>query len=150
MGFIDQNLLSNEKLLYNTKLHWIIFSGPVALFILSLLFLSSSEKAAGLRNYLIFLAIVWVIAKFITFKNSEFGITNQRVMLKVGWIKRASVELLLSQIESIEVDQKTFGRIFDYGTIVVNGTGNAKYAFNKIEKPLEFRKQLQEQLVLKK
>ncbi len=147
MGFIEENLLSNEKVIYSTKLHWIIFGGPIALFVLSLLFLSGSQNAIGMRNFLMFISLVWAFAKSITLKYSEFAVTNQRVSLKVGWIKRASVELLLSQIESIEVYQKTFARMFNYGTIVVNGTGRARYAFDKIEQPLEFRRQLQEQLV---
>ncbi len=43
--------------------------------------------------------------------------------MKVGLIRRTSVEIVLNKIESIKVDQGITGRIFDYGSIAIVGTG---------------------------
>jgi len=39
-----------------------------------------------------------------------------------------------------------FGRIFGYGSIVLRGTGGSTEPFHKIARPLEFRRQVQEQI----
>jgi len=45
-----------------------------------------------------------------------------------------------SKVESINVEQGIFGRIFDFGTLVINGTGGGKTPIPSIDSPLEFRK----------
>ena len=92
------------------------------------------------------IAIIHSISSFIDYKTSEFGITNKRVLVKVGFIRRNSLEVLLTKVEGIQVKQGILGRILDYGSIVVSGTGGSKDPFSKIPAPLEFRKRAQEQV----
>jgi len=94
-------------------------------------------------------AIIWGISSFISFKTSEFGITNKRVLIKAGFIRRNSLETLLTKVEAIQVNQGILGRILNYGTIIVKGTGGTSNPFHKIDAPLEFRKKVQEQIALK-
>lgn len=56
------------------------------------------------------------------------------------------IETLLVKIEGIQVAQGLLGRLFGYGTIVVSGTGGSKSQFRKIADPLEFRRQVQQQI----
>jgi hypothetical protein len=58
------------------------------------------------------------------------------------------MELLLSKIEGIQVHQGYWGRILDFGSLVVSGTGGTKNPFQKISNPLEFRRQAQEQIAV--
>ena len=37
--------------------------------------------------------------------SSEFGVTSKRVIIKVGFIQRRTLELLIRQVEAISVDQ---------------------------------------------
>mgnify|MGYP003818406877 CR=1 FL=1 len=92
------------------------------------------------------LAIPSAISSFIKFKTSEFGLTNKRIIVKVGFIRRNSIEVLLNKVEGIEADQTILGRILGFGSIVIFGTGGTKYPFHKICAPLEFRKRVQEQI----
>ena len=94
---------------------------------------------------------IWVIfflslVQLINLKTSEFGVTNKRVLVKVGFIRRYSIELLLTKVEGIQVAQSILGRILRYGTIIVTGTGGGKEPFHKIDDPFEFRRQVQEQI----
>jgi hypothetical protein len=59
-------------------------------------------------------------------------------------LRRKTIELLLPKIESVSVDQGLMGRMFDYGTIVVRGTGGTAEPFKTVRSPLEFRRQVQQ------
>jgi hypothetical protein len=50
----------------------------------------------------------------------------------------------LSKIESVNVDQTVTGRILNYGSITIIGTGGTRETFHNISKPLSFRKAFQE------
>ena len=117
--YIDNNLVKGENIEYETTYHWIIFCNIKAICTL-------------------------FIAPLIDKYTDEFGITNKRVIIKTGLIKRNTFEMNLSKIESINVDQSILGRILGYGTIEVIGTGGTKNIFYKIRQPLKFRKKFQE------
>jgi uncharacterized membrane protein YdbT with pleckstrin-like domain len=119
MGYVEQNLITGERVTYRAELHWVVFVSLKAL--LTLFLLPVVERAT-----------------------SEFAVTSRRVIIKVGLISRRTVELNLEKIESIGVDQSILGRIFGYGTIVVNGTGGTHEPFRGIARPLEFRKAVNE------
>lgn len=50
--------------------------------------------------------------------------------------------MVLPKIETIAVQQGILGRMLNYGTIVVVGSGGTREPFKKIAAPLEFRKQV--------
>lgn len=149
MGYVDQNLMPREEVTYRASLHWIIYAGPVLVGVLALLLLISMAwnqnlaPVAGLGGLLLIVAAVLAFSRWVTSRTSEFAVTNKRVIVKLGLVRRHTLELLLTKVESIGVDQGIVGRIFGYGTIVVIGTGGTREAFKNIAQPLEFRKQVQ-------
>jgi uncharacterized membrane protein YdbT with pleckstrin-like domain len=149
MGYIDDNLMSGEQVVYRTKLHWVIFLWPIICAVIAFMFFAGEGGTAAARGFFLLVAIIWGISSFISFKTSEFGITNKRVLIKVGFIRRNSLETLLTKVEGIQVNQGILGRILNYGTIIVKGTGGTSNPFHKIDAPLEFRKKVQEQIALK-
>ena len=147
MSYIEKNLMNNESVIYQGKLHWVIFLWPIIWFVVSIIFFSgASDAGMGVGVWLIFIAIITSIVSFINYKTSEFGITNKRVIVKVGFIRRNSLEVLLNKVEGIQVSQGILGRILGFGSIIVSGTGGSKDPFDKISAPLEFRKKVQEQI----
>jgi uncharacterized membrane protein YdbT with pleckstrin-like domain len=50
----------------------------------------------------------------------------------------------LNKIETVNVDQSIWGRIFGFGTITIVGTGGTRELVDSISKPLEFRRKFQE------
>jgi uncharacterized membrane protein YdbT with pleckstrin-like domain len=148
MSYIENNLMNGESIVYRTKLHWIVFIWPIIWFVVAIMFFSGGGDAATAGGLFILIAILTGIASFINFKTSEFGITNKRVIVKVGFIRRNSIEVLLNKVEGIQVNQGILGRILGFGSITVSGTGGTKDPFHKIETPLEFRKKAQEQIAL--
>jgi uncharacterized membrane protein YdbT with pleckstrin-like domain len=143
MSYIEEGLLEGEQVIYRTTLHWIIFLWPAFLFLLAGFIALGSDGAAAF-----FFALAGVVGTyaFIKYASSEFCVTNKRVLVKAGLIERRSLELLLTKVEGVAVDQGLLGQMFDYGTIVVLGTGGTRKPFKEIAAPFYFRKKVREQV----
>jgi uncharacterized membrane protein YdbT with pleckstrin-like domain len=80
----------------------------------------------------------------IIMQTTEFAVTNQRIIAKTGLIIRRTLEILLNKVESIGVRQNIGGRLLDFGTIIVTGTGGTREGFRGIRQPLAVRKKINE------
>lgn len=147
MSYIDNNLLTGENVTYRAKLHWIVFAWPVIWFIIAIILFSNGANAAALGVIAIILSMITGIASLVSYLTSEFGVTNKRVLVKIGFIRRNSLEVLLSKVEGIQVSQGILGRILGFGTVRVSGTGGTRDPFHKISAPLQLRRAAQEQIV---
>jgi uncharacterized membrane protein YdbT with pleckstrin-like domain len=156
MGYIHKSLLDGEEIIYLTRRHKIIFAYPVIWLLLSAIlfgakwvFVFKPEINFALSIFSgIFLAaaIIHALVIWINYLCAEFGITNQRVIVKEGFLKRKTSEVFLKSVESVQVDQSIWGRILNFGTVIVSGTGGASDPLNMIRNPLEFKKQVQQRL----
>lgn len=142
MSYIDNNLMNGEQVIYRTKLHWIKLFGPIALNVISIILFKESST----KGLLLLIGSLWFISALVTYLTSEFGVTNKRVLIKYGFIKRISLETYLNKIEGIVVNQGVLGRILNYGSIIVKGTGGTNNPFKEIKAPLDFRKSVQENI----
>jgi uncharacterized membrane protein YdbT with pleckstrin-like domain len=118
-SYVDNNLIRDETVVYETKYHWKIFFSLAGLFTLFI--------APALKRW-----------------SDEFVITNKRVIIKTGIFSRKTFEMNLNKIESVNVDQSIFGRMLGYGTITIIGTGGTRESFPDIGNAVEFRKRFQE------
>ncbi len=117
--YVNNHLIKDESVVFETKYHWIIF--------------------LTLKSLLTLAILPWIQRAL-----SDFVITNSRIIIKTGFIARSTFEMNLSKIESVNVDQSVTGRIFNYGSITIIGTGGTKETFHNISRPLDFRKAFQE------
>jgi len=140
MSYVDKSLLPGEQVTYRTRLHKIMFFWPVVLALLAAPLAIGSLPAGAA---FLFAAIALWGGIYLRYVSSEFAVTNKRVIIKVGLIQRRTLEMLLSKVEAISVEQGIVGRIFGYGTIVVTGTGGTNEPFSQIADPLEFRRAVQ-------
>ena len=163
MSYVEKHLISGETVQYQTKLHWVVMLGHVAiaavfeLLAITILVASFSRsegaKAMPSRGSMIVGAMACFLVGAALFcigllKRSvtEMAVTNKRVIVKTGLADRRTNEILLSRIESVVVDEPAMGRILGYGTVIVRGTGGTPEVFEKIYQPLEFREQVQRQI----
>jgi uncharacterized membrane protein YdbT with pleckstrin-like domain len=147
MSYIEKNLMNGENIVYRTHLHWVVFLWPVIFTVVAILLASLGIEAATVAAALFLLAaIITGLNSFIIYKTSEFAVTDRRVIVKVGFIRRNSIEVMLNKVEGIQVDQGIIGRIFRYGSITITGTGGTREPYHRIHAPLEFRKKVQEQI----
>jgi uncharacterized membrane protein YdbT with pleckstrin-like domain len=146
MGYIDGNLLTGERVVFRTRLHWKMLVAPL-LFALATLVPVAWVLAQGTWHPLILVApglgLLVLLAAILRRQSSDFAVTNKRVMMKTGVLSTRSVELLLSKIEAIAVHQSLGGRMWGYGDIVVTGSGGTEEMFSNVQSPLELRRAVQ-------
>jgi uncharacterized membrane protein YdbT with pleckstrin-like domain len=127
MSYIDKMLTDGEQVIYQAYLSmWSQFVLILVGIVLLPVF------GVGL------LLLLWAWLKCIT---TEISITNKRIISKVGIFNRSTMELRLDKIESIKVDQGIIGRILNFGSITIAGTGGDKTPLESIADPLRFQKQ---------
>ena len=162
MSYIDKTLVPGEKVVYTTKLHWIVMVGHL---FTCLIFLAGAgylgyyiyDNRANLQlgtlhileiglAVLLFLALLVLIMGSIRRNATEMAVTTRRVVVKTGLTSRRTIEMLLNKIETIEVDEPTFGRMLGYGSITIIGTGGTSEPFHKIAHPLQFRNAVQQEI----
>jgi uncharacterized membrane protein YdbT with pleckstrin-like domain len=158
MSYVEKNLIPGECALYRTGLHWVVLIVPVFLALclaaggLALVLGSVGEKREAARVMAIAGAILLasgllsVSLGILRRKATEIAVTNKRILIKTGITSRRTIELLLSKVESIVVNESLWGRMFGYGTVVVRGTGGTPEPFDRIAHPLEFRRQVEGQI----
>jgi uncharacterized membrane protein YdbT with pleckstrin-like domain len=154
-SYVDANLLQGEQVVYRGSLHWWYFLRPIEWFMLAVLMfvigksMNETQADSGLGVIVggvlvVFVAIGSLIGRLVGYWTSEFAITNKRVIMKQGFIRRRTLELLLGKVDSLAVDQGIIGRLLGFGTVSVT-VATERQAFTMIAHPLEFRRQVQAQ-----
>ncbi|MBI4885522.1 MAG: PH domain-containing protein [Acidobacteria bacterium] len=143
MGYIEANLLPDETVVHKATLHWLIFGKATLVAAAGLLLLVLVEPTVG--ALVLAIGLVMAVPAWVAYRTSEFGVTTKRVIVKVGLVRRRTLELLLRQVEAISIDQSLMGRIFNYGSVTLSGTGGVREVFHNIAAPLEFRRKIQSQ-----
>jgi uncharacterized membrane protein YdbT with pleckstrin-like domain len=138
MSYVQANLMPNEQVIATGQVHWWAYVPGALVTIIGLLLVIASG-AVGWT--LVVLGLVGLLMAWMHAVSTELAITNKRVIAKFGFIRRSTVELLHKNVESFHVDQGIFGRIFNFGTVVINGTGGVRTPIPSIAAPLEFRRQ---------
>lgn len=149
MSYVERYLTKDEKVIYETRLHWKIYFVPAiaAIFFLSLAVVGLFYKWGLIVSAILFgVGALPIFIAHLRIANSEFAVTNRRVIIKLGIFKIRSLDILRDKLEAIGVDQSIAGRILNYGTITINGTGGTKELFEGIKNPFEFRRAAQEQV----
>jgi uncharacterized membrane protein YdbT with pleckstrin-like domain len=163
LSYVEKHLIPGESIQYQTMLHWIVMAGhAVVAILLALLAIAipivwasfgTQAKGHSIPGAVYFGALVCFVAAGALFfigilrrNATEMAVTSKRVIVKTGIAERRTVEILLSRIESVAVDEPALGRLLGYGTVIVRGTGGTPETFEKIYHPLEFREQVQRQI----
>ena len=79
----------------------------------------------------------------ITKVTTEIAITNRRMVYKRGLIARYVGEINIDRIEGVNVLQGIWGRIFNYGRVMVRGMGVGEIVLPPIEDPIKFRRAIE-------
>ena len=147
MGYIEKNLLSDEKVIHKTRLNKIILFLP-SIFLLTcgliLILQADVDKAIG--GFVLIIGLYSVVRNMLVFYCTEFAVTDMRIVIKKGLIRRSTVELFLTKIEGINLQQSILDRILNMGAIIVTGTGGKPQKFIRIDDPVRLRNAVQNQL----
>jgi uncharacterized membrane protein YdbT with pleckstrin-like domain len=148
MSYAQSVLQPGETIIGSGRLHWIIYGWAIVTFVSGVVVVWLLYRNMPQREMLItiaattfgvlFLATVgyaWFI-RWIT----EFAVTNRRIIFKRGFIWRQTEEMNMDKVETVDVHQTVLGRLLDYGTIRVMGTGGSNaIAVERIAAPFKLR-----------
>lgn len=125
------SLQEGEHLIYVARFHW----WYMARAFLNLI-LWSWALGWGLYTF-----IDDMIEKAVT----EVAITDRRVIFKRGWLTLRIDQVNIDRIEGSKVFQSPLGRLFDFGQVIVRGTGVGEIDLPElIDRPNDFRRALDE------
>jgi uncharacterized membrane protein YdbT with pleckstrin-like domain len=148
-SYVDNVLQPGETIRYTGTLHWVIFLPAVALLTFAvvggIVILVSPGIGHGAHLFAIIVGLAFVfgvlhlIAAWVKRLGTEIAVTNHRVIYKRGIISRRSVEMNMDKVESVDVTQDISGRILDYGTVTIRGTGAGLEPLVTIASPIALR-----------
>lgn len=147
MSYVNNNLMSGEDVVHLGQIHWFVYvPGAFAVVLGIFLFGIDQENGTGpvLGGIFTVIGIFSMIKAAIIKATTELAVTSKRVIAKTGLVSRNTVELNHQKVESFQVDQSIPGRLFGFGTLVVNGTGGGKTPIKNIAAPLVFRREAME------
>jgi uncharacterized membrane protein YdbT with pleckstrin-like domain len=134
-----------EQIAYRGKLSAISYVPGGAILVLGLVIavLGASITALVWVGIIVAVGGLAEIARtWLRLVTTEIAVTDRRVILKRGLISRRTLEMNLTRIESIDVRQGIFGRILNFGDVVIRGTGSGMEPIRGIDSPIEFRRRV--------
>jgi uncharacterized membrane protein YdbT with pleckstrin-like domain len=136
----------NEKNVYQCRLHWIIFLRP--LFLLLIPALVTYLGLYSLEAWLAFILIVavWLLSEMVKYMFTVVTIKPNNVIIQSGFLIQQTLDFPMRRIESIDIRQTIIGAIFNYGDIVITGSGGTQEVVAAIEHPLTCRRYIEQNL----
>jgi uncharacterized membrane protein YdbT with pleckstrin-like domain len=146
-SYLEQTLLKDERILLQTKIALRRYIGSFVLGGAALVFgIAAVVDGARFGWLFVALAVLLIVPPILRYFTSELALTNRRVVAKYGFITLRTQEIRLEKIESVSVHQDITGRLLNYGSVVITGTGGSHDAMPDIPDPIVFRTRFAEAL----
>lgn len=147
MSYVEKSLLPEEKILYRTGKHPIIFFVPAVWVILTAGFLLVPNDLVHKIAFVPALAALFTgFNQWLIYITAEFAVTSRRIIMREGFFFRHMNEMRLSTVSNMTVNQSILGQLLGYGTLVVSPFGSNNDIFTAISHPFVFQRTAQEQL----
>jgi len=130
----NTELIENERIVYQTRLHWVLFLGPLMLIIIGGL----SFPAKGLSALVLAgIGIAWGVISYMKFNYSYIRVTDKRVLIRVGFLVRRPYSISLSDISYVDFYQPSLGSMLNFGKITIIHGKKFKSVFRMVSSPGE-------------
>ena len=145
MSYVERVLQPGEQVRHISSIHWIVLWPGVAVALLAVAGYWFSETRYLTTTWLYISYALALVAVALLAKEwyqwwiTEIAVTNRRVIYKKGFIRLRSNEMNMDKVESVQVNQSVLGRIFDFGTVKILGTGEGFEALRTIAGPIKLR-----------
>ncbi|MPZ36904.1 MAG: PH domain-containing protein [Rhizobiales bacterium] len=147
MSYVKRVLQPGEVVRHTATIHWIVYWPGVLLMLAAAAVLIWARFLPqnmliwlqGLAGLLTVVALFLLIREWFGWWTTEVAVTNLRVIYKTGFINRRTNEMNMDKVESVQVDQSILGRILDYGTVTITGTGVGLETLTGVAQPIDLR-----------
>jgi uncharacterized membrane protein YdbT with pleckstrin-like domain len=128
-SYVDKILAPGEGVVASGKITNVIWAWPIAVTLAS-----------------VGILFPILLVPFMKQKTTDLVVTDRRVIAKWGLFSIRTIEQRIAKIESIRIEQDLMGRLFNYGTIVIHGTGGASTPIPDVGDPLSFKRAIETQI----
>lgn len=145
MAYIENSLTNGEQIKHHFDLsvfnYTVFFWWFSLVFIITFLVFKYFDWEVFSMNFALVIIPLFVLPspKMIHFSSIEMGVTNRRFIYKEGIGSIKTHEIRLEAIESIQITQDIWGKLFNYGNLYLTGRGSQKILLEKIDSPLEVK-----------
>src|SRR3954447_19908482 len=145
MSYVAKVLQPGEHVVHVGRLHWIMYVPAVLILCLALASLaipSTPENRViiyGIAAALAFIAALSAFRAWFRQFTTEIAVTDRRIIYKTGFIARETAEMNMHRVETVAVEQSIVGRVLNYGTVDIRGTGVGIEDLKMIADPLALR-----------
>ena len=149
MSYIERSLGDGEEIVARARFHWLYNLRAWLALLIPLAALAAAILYADemVRQGMAIFAVALVAVGFVVFLSmmihkwtTEIGVTSSRFVKKTGFLSLHTEELSLRNIEAVKVSQGVWGRVFGYGTLRIEGTGDDHVDIPNIDDPVGFRR----------
>jgi uncharacterized membrane protein YdbT with pleckstrin-like domain len=129
MPYPRKLLSQGEVVKLDLRPHWLYFLGPalatIGTVILAIVILAALDVTAlnWITVLLIAAAVVWLIGRFIRWRNTYFVVTNDKVVYRSGVFRRRGVQIPLERVNSVNFEQNIFERMVGAGDLNIESGG---------------------------
>jgi uncharacterized membrane protein YdbT with pleckstrin-like domain len=128
MAYVPSALAPDETVRSVARIHWIMWL---------------RAWAALLVLGVIVIGVVWFVHDMIVLTSTETVLTDRRLIAKRGMFDRHVMDLELTSVEAVIINQGFWGRMLGFGRVEVHGTGDDVWRTPVIADPVKFRREIE-------
>lgn len=147
MGYPDNILAGDERVVLHRRPHWKRLIGPVLVLLLATALASFGAAYVNSLNWAsnaktvvsLVIAAIWLVVvgwltlwPFLTWWTTHFVITDRRVMFRHGLLTRTGIDIPLARINSVEFRHGIVDRMLRTGTLIIESASQDPLEFNDI------------------
>lgn len=134
MSYVDGILQKGEEVVVKAKVTKVVLIG--------------AWIKGILLCWLLFIPTIKAIKLTITISKIELALTNQRLVGRVGVIGRKIMDSKLDKVQTVQIRETFWGRVFGFANIAVStaGTGGSEYVYFGIARAQEFKQKIMSQI----
>jgi uncharacterized membrane protein YdbT with pleckstrin-like domain len=146
MPYVDRVLQEGETVRHIARISLVTYLPGLFLWAVAGILAGILPSEPALRFFVLTVAvIIFIIGTILLARawfhraTTEIAVTDRRIIYKRGFVRRYTVEMNMDKVESVDVDQSIFGRMLDYGDVIIHGTGAGLEPLLNVDHPLELR-----------
>jgi len=149
MGYPEKSLNPGEHVVVDVRPHWKYLAGPV----LAVAIVVAGSVVALVENVarwaefalaaLLILCLLWLAGRYIRWVTTSFVVTNDRLILRKGILRRSVREILLDRLTDISYNQTLLDRIMGCGDILLESPGrDSQEVFPDLPRPVKIQNEI--------
>ena len=127
MSYLDESLAPGERIVARFALHWT----------------AKGRLILGIVLIPLVIGIFITIYEWLRLRGIELAVTTQRVVSKSGIVGRETEEIRLSAVETVDLQQSTWGRLLGFGNVRVTGRGESSLVFVRVADPVAVKRAIE-------